>query len=714
MNERSPASPFRILPWVTVAVLLALVVGFRVALEISFADRIYPGVQAIGLDLGGKTTEQAASELQAKLDGYGNQSLTVVAGDQTLRVPIRELGFKPDANALASAAYQAGRTGDVLSHLGGPLVARDVALPLPASAVVDDTSLSARMAAIGAQVNRPAVDANLVLSPAVTLTPSQSGQTLDQAKAVDQVRGQLAQFQTDPIDLPVTPLPPRVTTEQLAPMRDQANQILAQPAVLSDGQHTWSIGVDALRSALVIPKDANTLDVTPGVFADQVATIAQQVDRAPVDARLSIADGQVSVSQDNPGVSVDQPATLAAIRQGLLAGTTPIAIVTRSLDPAVPKSALDPVAADAQKRLDKGLVLTAEGQSWQLGPSDVGDLLQINRASDGSASYALVSSKVADRIAQIDQGFKHPSQEARFAWNNGQVSALQPNVPAVGIDEPAAVKVVLDKWQTGQVELPLAPTTMQLDDAYLARLSQDLKGVIQTRDTSFAGSIPERAHNIGLALSRINGSLVAPGQVFSFNKALGPTTLASGFQWGFGYTTNGDGSSAVVPSVAGGICQVATTLFQPVFFAGYEIEERHWHMFPMAHYVDNGYIGLDATVSPDDGLDFQFMNDTDHALLIVAGVKGNNAEIQLIGTQPDWSVKVDPEKITDIQPAPTTKDVTQSPLFAKGRQIILEEAQQGLTSHVVRHVTYPDGHERTLNMTSNYQPSQLSILVGTG
>lgn len=55
-------------------------------------------------------------------------------------------------------------------------------------------------------------------------------------------------------------------------------------------------------------------------------------------------------------------------------------------------------------------------------------------------------------------------------------------------------------------------------------------------------------------------------------------TLATGFQWGFAYSTGSNGVSEVVPSVAGGVCQVATTVFQPVFWAGYEIDERHWHM----------------------------------------------------------------------------------------------------------------------------------------
>ena len=166
--------------------------------------------------------------------------------------------------------------------------------------------------------------------------------------------------------------------------------------------------------------------------------------------------------------------------------------------------------------------------------------------------------------------------------------------------------------------------------------------------------------------------------------------------------------------MAGGICQVATTVFQPIFWAGYEIDERHWHMFPMHSYADKGYLGLDATVDPEDGLDLQFMNNSDHALLILAWGDGTQTNLQLIGTKPNWTVKVSPETITDVTPAPSGEVRTTSPVFARGRQIVLETAQQGLTAHVTRQVVYPDGHVRTLNLVSNYQASPLTVLVGTG
>jgi vancomycin resistance protein YoaR len=134
----------------------------------------------------------------------------------------------------------------------------------------------------------------------------------------------------------------------------------------------------------------------------------------------------------------------------------------------------------------------------------------------------------------------------------------------------------------------------------------------------------------------------------------------------------------------------------------------------MHHYADNGYLGLDATVFPEDGVDFKFRNDTDHGLLILAGTDGQNARVLLVGTRPDWTVKVDPEVDTNIVPAPPGVDRTTSPVFEKGRTIVLEDAQAGLTAEVVRHVIYADGHQRTLDLKSTYQPAPLSVLVGTG
>jgi len=379
----------------------------------------------------------------------------------------------------------------------------------------------------------------------------------------------------------------------------------------------------------------------------------------------------------------------------------------------VTTESLKPLALQAQKQIDAGLVLTADGQTFKLSSADLAPMVKVD-ASAGNPKLTLDETKLRGRIAQIDGQFRHPSLDARIGWSGGQVTIASKTIPGVAIDESAAVKTVQAGWAKGTVALPTVETNIPVDDALVARLNADLRGVIGSRQTSYVGSIPERANNVQLAMSKINGSYVAPGETFSFNRAVGPTTLDAGFQWGFGFSS-GAGGSKVVPSVAGGICQVATTVFQPVFLAGYEIDERHWHMFPMSNYRVNGYWGLDATVDGESNLDMKFLNDTDHGLLILAQTTSDRrAIVTLVGTRPDWKVQVTPEQLTNMTPPPAGVDRETSPLFQKGRTIVLEEAQQGFVSHVTRTVTYSDGHVRTLNMVSKYQPSQESILVGTG
>ena len=82
-----------------------------------------------------------------------------------------------------------------------------------------------------------------------------------------------------------------------------------------------------------------------------------------------------------------------------------------------------------------------------------------------------------------------------------------------------------------------------------------IKELIESARTPFAGSVQAKQDNISLASQRLNGVVVPPGGLFSFNQALGPTTLDAGFKTGWGITTSGGGVKTV-PSVAGGICQV--------------------------------------------------------------------------------------------------------------------------------------------------------------
>src|SRR6185503_8677088 len=122
----------------------------------------------------------------------------------------------------------------------------------------------------------------------------------------------------------------------------------------------------------------------------------------------------------------------------------------------------------------------------------------------------------------------------------------------------------------------------------------------------------------------------------------------AGFQWGFGLTTSGASDRVhTVPSVAGGICQVATTLFQPVFWAGYQLEERYWHLYWIPSYTSRGIVGLDATVDADADLDLKWINPTSDYVLIQSSTDAASVTFRLYGQKPPWTVKVDEPLISN-------------------------------------------------------------------
>jgi len=237
--------------------------------------------------------------------------------------------------------------------------------------------------------------------------------------------------------------------------------------------------------------------------------------------------------------------------------------------------------------------------------------------------------------------------------------------------------------------------------------------LIDKGSTSFAGSIPEKKHNIQLAAQRLTGVVVAPGATFSFNDAVGPTTIDAGFQWGFGITSGNSGPKTV-PAVAGGICQVATTLFQPVFWAGYQLEQRFWHLYWIPAYTSRGVVGLDVTVDSDAGLDFKWTNTTKDFVLIQAGADDSNIYFALYGKKPNWKVQVDDAIVTNRM-SPDTRPVAQEePTLPWGRTLVVETARDGFDAEVIRHVIPSDGGKpRELDLKSNYQPARTVTLVGS-
>jgi len=584
------------LPWrallagIGVGLLLLLVIS-AAGFDLAYADRIHPGVRALGMDLGGLRPEEARAALSARLAAFAQEPLVFEYDDRTWETTPTALGLRLDVAALADAAYAVGRQGGPLEHLIRPAAAlfgrRD--LPQP-PALLDEARVQRYLEDLAAAVDRPLADAQLSIDPdgRVVYVAHQTGRRLQLAATRDRLGKALMVGETLRVPLAVQETLPPVTDADLATARQQAERYLGAPVVLQLGDDSWTLSPAELVAAVELegPKNRPTgARLKDAALEQAVRRKVQQVNRPASNARFEFAEGSLrTIRESQEGREVDFPATLALVRKAIDSGERAVQVPARITQPSV----------------------TSE-QRDQLGIRE-----------------------------QIARG-----------------------------------------------------------------------------ETRFAGSSPPKIHNIKLAASRIHGVVIPPGAMFSFNQELGPTTLDSGYQVGWGIASTGDGSHATVPSVAGGICQVATTLLQPVFWGGYQLEERHHHLYWIPAYgmAPLGRVGLDATVDEDTGLDFRFINSSPDYVLIQAVTDDTSLSISLYGTKPSWDVKVDGPKISNRRTARTEVVRYPEPTLPWGQQFQVEAAGDGFDVVIVRTVADGSG-SRTLTLKTHYEPSQNMVAVG--
>lgn len=307
-----------------------------------------------------------------------------------------------------------------------------------------------------------------------------------------------------------------------------------------------------------------------------------------------------------------------------------------------------------------------------------------------------------------------PVQDALFQFENGRVTAFRvsKNGRAVNISQAT------DRFNAAVAALPHAPVyhiiiNIPVFDTAPRVTTENvnsfgIKERIGKGYSEFQGSILGRIHNVALAASRMNGVLIAPGETFSFDNALGDISAATGYQSAYiikeGRTVLGDG---------GGVCQVSTTLFRAALNAGLPIAERHAHAYRVHYYEEGGYkAGLDATVfSPS--VDLKFKNDTPSHILIQTKTDTTNLTLtfELYGTADGRIAEISNHVVYGESPPPP--DLYQDdPTLPPGKVKQVDFAAWGAKASFEYKVTRGNEVLQNTTFTSNFQPWQAVYLRG--
>jgi vancomycin resistance protein YoaR len=221
-------------------------------------------------------------------------------------------------------------------------------------------------------------------------------------------------------------------------------------------------------------------------------------------------------------------------------------------------------------------------------------------------------------------------------------------------------------------------------------------------ELSYAGGTEGRHKNIELGIERINGTILMPGEEFSFKKELGTTTIEDGFSEEKVFL-NGE----VTKGIGGGLCQVSTVLFRTAMASALPITERANHSFTVSRYDE----GLDATYS-DPGPDFKFLNDTANPILIKGKAENLTAIFEIYGTKDGRIASTSPVEISNIKDILPTKYVWV-PKLEEGQTKCINTPQIGFTAKLQYDIIYADGQTKEKTFTSRYKPLQrVCYIVG--
>jgi len=282
-----------------------------------------------------------------------------------------------------------------------------------------------------------------------------------------------------------------------------------------------------------------------------------------------------------------------------------------------------------------------------------------------------------------------------------EARAIHDDAPGFAIDVYASLDRIEAAAKSGSPTVELVGVPVPAATTKAALGIGDISHVLGTFKTTFAVSDKDRNFNLKLAASKLNGYVLQPGVEFSFNGVVGDRTEKEGYKIAHVIT-----AGEMVDGLAGGTCQISTTLFGASFFAGLEVVKTTPHSRPSTYVT----MGLDATVVYPT-TDLIMKNPYDFPVVIHYRVARGEAVVEILGQERPWDKIAFERKIIEVTPF-TTEDRPDERLPVGFES----EDQGGFDGYkVVRYRKYYKGDEEVKmdKWTLTYKPVTRYLRKGT-
>jgi vancomycin resistance protein YoaR len=464
----------------------------------------------------------------------------------------------------------------------------------------------------------------------------------------------------------------------------------------------------------------NLRDKFLAIFSNRTLDFVYQYDNSLIDLEISRIVGEEKVSgndayfvlksgnlelvPEKPGISVDYP-KLIELLQSKLSGdqNVYVKIPYKIRNPEITSMDLLSIKSDINSKFLGSFVLNFYEKSRVLNSKEVFELIKVRKNRDGL--YYDLNEELVKKLTFELRTIVDNKPRAQVTQVDGdKVIEFTINEDGSVLDEAKFRRDFRAQLFAGEKKLNLP--SIKIGNNF-SKESYGINHLLAEGRSKFLGSINSRVHNLNLAANKIDGTLVAPGEEFSFLNTVGPISSATGFQTAYiisqGKTILGEG---------GGVCQTSTTLFRAILNSGLPITERYPHSYRVGYYEQDAKPGFDASVYYPS-LDLKFRNDTDRYILVQAEVDKSKYEMvfYIYGTKDGREVNITEPELFGYLPTP-------APVYIEDKSLKPGEVKQidfpasGITSRFERVVLKNGQDSQKDTFKSTYTPWKAVYLKG--
>lgn len=375
--------------------------------------------------------------------------------------------------------------------------------------------------------------------------------------------------------------------------------------------------------------------------------------------------------------------------------------VIRQVSENINNTSEDAVVEPSYYIEDNNIIITAGKNGIKVDEDMLKQEVDKNISINSDNSVVIEVPVVSSEHGKIDLEKIHNEiyKEVKDAYYVQNPFTIYPEVNGVNFDMENAKTIIAENKE--EYTIPLIITKAQKTTQDIG--TEAFPDLLATFSTKYNAGDRDRTTNLILAAQKINGTVLLPGEEFSYNKTVGERTIEAGYKMAATFS-----NGKVVDGLGGGICQISSTLYDAVVMANLQITKRRNHQF-ITSYLPGG---KDATVVWGSQ-DFKFINSRKYPVRITMSVSGGTATAQVWGLKEEveYDITIESQKTATI--AYTTQYIND-PSLPEGTQVVKQNGSNG-SKYEAYKVMRLNGVvvSRTLLSKDTYNAKQKIVRIGT-